>query len=160
MEGLLVIYLVGEMKGRKIGWLADLLLVAFWTNLKYVINFQQVEWLTFSNLELPTNLEILTGANIIFKKVFSGGNKKNVLYGIRIRTNELLWVSWEIDNLALPIQIIFFSVFNVVSTNDLPVLAAKAVWVVGTLRITYELVQNWGITNFCIFYCENCYISL
>lgn len=68
MEGLLVIYLVGEMKGRIIGWLADLLLVAFWTNLKYVINFQQVEWLTFSNLELPTNLEILTGANIIFKK--------------------------------------------------------------------------------------------
>ena len=67
MEGLLAMYLAGEIKGRKIGWLADSLLVAFWTNVKYVINFQQAEWLIFSNLEIPTNLEILSGANIIFK---------------------------------------------------------------------------------------------
>lgn len=55
MEGLLAMSLVGEMKGRKIGWLANSLLVSLWTNLKYVINFQQAEWLSSSDLELPTN---------------------------------------------------------------------------------------------------------
>lgn len=74
MEGLLAMYLFGEMKGRKIGWLANSLLVSFWTNLKYVINFQQAEWLSFSDLELPTNLEILTGTNIIFKNSLLWGH--------------------------------------------------------------------------------------